>query len=79
MPSIIKDGSVVDDPWVAADSPTEVQRMVAAGTPVYISLELLLELADALPPEATLGVVLEPGQEPGQIREYLAQIGRAHV
>jgi uncharacterized protein (DUF934 family) len=77
MPRLIKDGAVVEDSWQFSDSRSEVESALDLESPCFLSLELWLEMfpTGEIPEGASLGVVLEPGQEPGIIADTLASIG----
>lgn len=65
MPRLIKDGVIVDDTWI----PQDVQ-LSSPATGQVCNLEQWLLLAD----KSGSAVQLEPGQEPDELFDHLAQI-----
>jgi uncharacterized protein (DUF934 family) len=73
MQQIIRDGAVVDDAWLVVSTPEELSAALEAGASIFLSLDMWQEHGQSIDAEVELGVLLEPGQEPGQIA---ASLGR---
>lgn len=74
MPRLIKDTAVIEDQWTIAASADEAVNAANANESVYMSVDVLENVIDSLPVSASIGVILEPGQEPSQILQYLDQL-----
>ncbi len=74
MPRLIKDSQIVEDDWVMVGSSSEAVDLAESGQRVFMPLELLQAVIADIPVDATIGVLLEPGQEPSQVCDYIDRL-----
>ncbi|MFT5482937.1 MAG: hypothetical protein ACI9GW_001592 [Halieaceae bacterium] len=79
MQQIIRDGAVVDDAWVVVSTPEQLSAALETTASIFLTLDIWQEHGQSIDAEVELGVLLEPGQEPGQIAESLGRFASIAV